>query len=289
VFPNPERAWAPPASTIAIDRSDVERRIGPVGAFEVLSGGLANANVRVGDRVLRIYRRDRSALAKEAALLGRPWKTFIVPAVLAAGRDFLVLEHVTHDPLEPTSAHGAAIGRALAEVHATSHRAHGFLGDDAEVREPFPDWFAALRDYATSCAHPIAPALSGRVCAFIAERERDYRLAAGEPVLLHADWKASNLHWSRARGLPLVLDWEFAWAAPALLDVGQLVRWHPPVAFQDAFAASYRESGGRLPEDWARRAAAFDLFNLCGLLERAEPGSRRAVDVIARIEETLAG
>jgi hypothetical protein len=36
-------------------------------------------------------------------------------------------------------------------------------------------------------------------------------------------------------------------------------------------------------------ADVFDLFNLAGLLGGATPGSRRAIDVHARIARTLAG
>ncbi|WP_441285716.1 hypothetical protein ACSRUE_24595 [Sorangium sp. KYC3313] len=38
-------------------------------------------------------------------------------------------------------------------------------------------------------------------------------------------------------------------------------------------------------EGFERWAAAFDLFNLVGLLDGAEPGSRRAADVCGRILE----
>jgi hypothetical protein len=72
------------------------------------------------------------------------------------------------------------------------------------------------------------------------------------------------------------------------MDVGQLVRWAPPDAFCDAFAASYRGAGGALPDGWLRDAAAFDLTNLVGLLASVPAGSRRALDVRRRIAETLA-
>lgn len=46
---NPEREWERPAPLRALDRSEIEGRIGPVyGEPEVLSGGLANTNVNVG-------------------------------------------------------------------------------------------------------------------------------------------------------------------------------------------------------------------------------------------------
>jgi len=54
----------------------------------VLTGGLANINVRVGrDRVLRIQR-DPSVLAKETTLLRRPWRALRTPTVLETGTIF---------------------------------------------------------------------------------------------------------------------------------------------------------------------------------------------------------
>ena len=49
-LPNPERKWDPPAKTRSLDRSEVERRIGAASKnLEVLSGGLANLNVKVAE------------------------------------------------------------------------------------------------------------------------------------------------------------------------------------------------------------------------------------------------
>ena len=82
----------------------------------------------------------------------------------------------------------------------------------------------------------------------------------------------------------MVLDWEFACAGPALLDVGQLLRWGASGAFVDAFELGYRANEGTLPEGWRRAAGWFDVVHLCGLLAGAAPGSVRAADVAARIE-----
>lgn len=292
-LPNPERAWERPAvvDTTALTEV-VQRRLGPTSEpLEVLSGGLANLNVGVGDgRVLRVYRRDPAARAKEALLLRRRWRSFRVPAVLRAGDDFLLLERVAHGPLLGTAEHGAAVGRALAELHQVELEVAGLLGDDLGVVRPFPDAVSAL------CAHVdeqlAGPAgavlgdLAAPLRAFLAERADELRASSRRAVLLHGDFKASNLHWT-PDGRLLVLDWEFAWAGPALMDVGQLVRWSPSSAFCDAFAASYRAHGGDLPDDWVRQAAAFDLANLVGLLASADVGSRRALDVCKRIADTV--
>jgi len=289
---NPERQWERPAETTRIDVAEVERRIGRCDAEpEILSGGLANTTVRVGaGRILRIYRRDPAAVAREAAILARGWRSLVVPRVLTRGDDFLLLEEIAHAPLGDSAEHGAALGRALAEIHAARHERAGLLGPGLSVAEPFPDWFEAFRGHAlASAASPAGDgALAERIADFFGGRRDTFLRDAESSVLLHGDFKVSNLFWVPAASAPLVLDWEFAYAGPALMDVGRLFRWGPSESFAGAFAASYRGHGGRLPDgDWRRAAAAFDLVNLCGLLERAEPGSRRAIDVREGIARTL--
>ncbi|WP_437961856.1 phosphotransferase [Sorangium sp. So ce119] len=291
LLPNPERAWERAAHVEPLDRAGIERRVGPfTGETEVLSGGRANVNVRLGaERVLRVYRRDPGAAPKEARLLERGWRSFRVPAVLSAGEDFLVLEYVPHGPLQDTAACGAAAGRALAEIHAVGFDSAGFLGPDLAVAAPFADCMGALRAYVDAVLDRLAPALRGalgeRVGAFLDANAGALRALASVPVLLHGDFKASNLHWL-ASGELLVLDWEFAYAGPSLMDVGQVLRWSPGPEFVAAFAGAYRASAP-LPDGFERWAEAFDLFNLVGLLEGAEPGSRRASDVLGRVLATL--
>jgi hypothetical protein len=288
---NPERNWEHPDAQ-SIDRAEVEQRLGrEVERFEVLSGGLANDNVRVdGDHVLRIYRRRPESMRKEAALLRRGWRSFRVPEIIAAGDDFLLLEHVAHGPIEGSTIHGAAVGRALAEIHATTYASAGLLGPDAALTDPFDDFVSAHRDQtareATTAAGVLPTELAGRALDHLDRHAGELRGVAGPAVLLHGDFKVSNLHWT-SRDELLVLDWEFAWAGSALMDIGQLARWSLPPAFEGAFVVAYRAAGGQLPEDWKRWAAAFDLVNLVGLLQRAPPGSRRAHDVVALIAATL--
>jgi hypothetical protein len=289
-LPNPERLWSRVAPLATLDRSEIERRLGPIdGALEVLSGGLANTNVRIGaDRVLRIYRRDPRSAPKEATLLRRGWRTFRVPRLLDAGNDFLLLEFVAHAPLEGGAAQGAACGRALAEVHGLSFERAGFLDASLTVAEPFADLVGTLHGYARSCldSSRLDERLRTRVVATLERHEGSLRELAGRPVLLHADWKASNLHES-VRGELLVLDWEFAYAGAALSDVGQLLRWSPPRAFVEALGEGYRRGGGVLPDEWERWAAAFDIFNLAGLVSRPDACEECTRDVSRRLNETL--
>jgi aminoglycoside phosphotransferase (APT) family kinase protein len=104
--------------------------------------------------------------------------------------------------------------------------------------------------------------------------------------LLHGDFKVSNLH--RADdGALLVLDWEFAFAGPALCDIGQLLRWQPSALLEGAFAEAYRAGGGVLGEGWRRAADTLDLANLIGLLARGHGDALRVADLVERIRATV--
>jgi fructosamine-3-kinase len=290
---NPECLWERPNDAEVFDRFEVESRIGQVSEpVELLSGGLANLNLRIGaGRVLRVYRRDPLALALEETLLCRPWKFVRTPEVLASGEDFLVLEYVPHDPLSDEVEQAEAVGRALAEIHALRFPRAGLLNATLDVGMPYPDVIGIFSDYALtqldSAPSSVASEMRGRVEALLVAHTDAMRHLARSSVLLHGDFKASNLEWTK-RGRLLVLDWEFAYSGPSLMDIGQLFRWGASPSFVEGFAQSYRAHGGALPEDWQRWAAAFDLFNLAGLLAGSAPGSRRATDVARRIDETLA-
>lgn len=294
---NPESRWKRREALEHVAVAELEACLGERvhGSFELLSGGMANVNVRVGSRVVRIHRRDPGAWAREAALLRRHYSSFRVPRVLRAGEDFLVLEWVDHGPLLGTAEHGAAVGRALAEIHSVSFGAAGDLDASLNVRERFPDLVGALVDYACtalddpSCALPAA--LRSEVARALRAAAPLLREVAGAPVLLHGDFKASNLHWASTDAL-LVLDWEFAYAGSRLSDIGQLLRWEPPAPFVEAFAGAYRAAGGDLDDGWQRWAATFDLVNVIGLVQNlAEPADRipnaKVRDVTGRIEKTL--
>ena len=289
---NPEDYWELPARR-AVDAAAIEQRLGNrPSRIEPLSGGRANINVRVDDgRVLRIYERDRRAAGKEATLLQRDWRSFVVPRVIEPGDDFLVIEFISHAPLHYTSEDGAQLGSALAEIHAIRFGACGFLDRELHVAEPFPDLILALEEYAASeiakAPLPVESDLPRRVDQFIRARREALQELAESPVLLHGDFKASNLRRAQRDGALLIFDWEFAYAGAPLLDVGQLFRWGASPEFAASFERSYQDGGGVLPRQWRNWSAVFDLFNLAGLLSGAAAGSRQFRDVEQRIEQTL--
>jgi len=92
------------------------------------------------------------------------------------------------------------------------------------------------------------------------------------------------LGWTTGGSL-LVLDWEWAWAGTRYMDIGHLLRWHPPEPFVRAFADAYVDVGGILIDDWRRIAETVDLCGLLGLYRH--PSARATDDVPRRILETL--
>ncbi len=288
-LPNPELEWDPPAARASVTREEIEARIGhSPEPFEPLAGGLANTNVRLGsDRVLRIHRRDPASTAREVTLLQSPWRSFRVPRVFASGDDFVLMEHVPHRPLHGTAGAGARVGRALAEIHRIRPGPPGLLGASLAVEEPWSDVIAVFIDYLRQVSER-GSAVHGTVLRAFEAHAGALRELSDPACLLHADFKVSNLHETTAGEL-LVLDWEFAYSGPSLLDVGQLFRWSSPDAFERGFEDSYREAGGRLPSGWQRWAALFDLINLSMLREQTPPAAtRRARDIEQRIRATLA-
>jgi hypothetical protein len=273
--PDPERRW----ERARPDAAEIRRELGlehePV--VEVLAGGQANRCVRVGDRVLRTYEREPAALPLEVALLTQPWRGFRVPRLLERGAGQLWLEFVPHERLPGSFEAGAAAGRALQEIHTRRYPEPGLLDGSLEVVTPLGDLWTAFGEHVAT--RQVDPALTQRVLQRWSRDEDRLREASQHHVLLHGDFKPANLGWTPSGEL-LVLDWEFAYAAPAWLDLGQLLRWDPP----EPFLQGLRSICGPLDLGLAE---TFDLVNLIGLLHGVSPGSRRHADVTARIERTL--
>ena len=287
---NPESKWMNKGASPSPDPADIVSRIGAQSEpCELLPGGLANTNIKIGKhRVLRIYRRDSSALLKERALLLKPWQFLAVPKVFATGHDYLLLSFVEHHPLKGSAQEGEALGCALSEIHGRAHSSAGLLGPDLELAQPWDDLLDSLAAYMRDCFGKLDANMYGDLgkaaCACFEKHAGELRQAAGPPVLLHADFKFSNLH-ATTSGPPLVLDWEFAYSGSALSDIGQLMRWNPPKRFVQGFEAAYQASD--LGPDWRRQAALMDLPNLAGLLVNTPSGSIRGRDITVLIKEII--
>ena len=289
---NPEESWMPSGQVSVISRSEVEKCIGPTTEpLQLLSGGQAKTNIRIGnDQVLRLYRRDASIAGKELSLIQKNWNSFVVPEIIRSGEGFLLMKFMNHLPLEDKAEVGAALGEALAEIHSNRYETAGFIGTGLLIEEPMDDFVMDMWSYLCSFMDNPKPSLPGvlleEVVKFFDSKIEGLQEVVGHPVLLHGDFKISNLYWSD-QGKPLVLDWEFAYAGSALMDMGQLFRWSVFIAFEEGFQKGYQASGGHLPDRWKYWAGILDLINLVGMLYKSTSDSQMALDITTKIKSTL--
>jgi Ser/Thr protein kinase RdoA (MazF antagonist) len=114
----------------------------------------------------------------------------------------------------------------------------------------------------------------------------------GRYTLVHADYKRSNLLLRRSATtwqVVAVLDWEFAFAGPPLVDVGLFLRAGEalPAGFRDAFAAGYRSAGGDLPPDWLHLSRLIDVISQVTFLNDPRDRPRLLAETTSVVEETV--
>lgn len=294
-----------------------------VSESAVLTTGLANTMVRfrlLGDDaayVLRLHTRDPDAAVRERAIMRR----------LAAESASIPLAPLvySHPPSEPggpaysiwgfvegtllqhlfrtlTAAELVNIagecGRVLAAIAAHPFARCGELGAELEVVSDYgqPSEFiprviqrglfqgragqrlgTRLRDALWSAVERSAPLL----------RSIDYRYG-----LVHADYKRSNLLLRAADAgwkLSAVLDWEFAFAGPPLIDVGLFLRAGPalPAGFREEFTSCYLAAGGWLPNDWLPLSRLVDVVSQIHFLDDVNERPRVFAESTNVLKETL--
>ncbi|MBL9087109.1 MAG: phosphotransferase [Planctomycetia bacterium] len=302
-----EAAWERAPTGPWPDAAEVRRRLArwsrlAAAPHVALAGGLRACTVRVGDVVARLAVAPDHDLGKEAAAHARLAGLVRVPRVLDLDAEarVMLLEFVAHEPLPATAEAGAAVGRVAAALHGLGFPTWGFFAPGtpsgtapATLRpEPtHPTALEALLAWADGALGGAAGARLGPRLAAAVRRAWDDGHAAlaracASAAFVHGDFKPANLKWLPATREVLVLDLEFAWAGPALMDVGQLLRWEVPAAFVDAFAAAYVAGGGGLPDGWRRTADLLDLFNVVGLLDHPGDLPVRDADLLARARRT---
>ncbi len=308
------------AALVAAARPDAR-----VLAATPVPGGLSNTSLRVTlDRaphhvLLRLAQHGAASAAREAALpalllpRGVPVARVLHadPAGSPTGGPATVCEWIDADRLDhlaslspggnpaPPAPHNlaAAVGAALARVHAIRLPRLGFLGDGLDVTHPIdldaPALLAFLDErllHGEGLAR-LGPDLAGAVLAWA--RRHAPRLAdwLSPPCLVHGDCNPSNILLRRdARGwtVAALLDWEFALSGLPALDFATLLRPGPAdlPGFTAGLAHGYRGAGGALPSGWEAIARIADLFAWGDMLSRPgrDPGvTRDATRVFHRL------
>jgi aminoglycoside phosphotransferase (APT) family kinase protein len=266
-----------------------------------MPGGLINAMYRLElagfdePLVLRLYTRDPAACQKEVDLHRLVAERVPVPEILYAGTSQAddVAPHVLmrwvkgltfrqlkarHDPREIAEA-ACSIGETLARIASFEFPSPGRIGPALNIGAPLLEAnHGAARFVETCLGSPetqrrLGSPASERVREFIWNWAPEMARLAGERRLVHSDFGPPNLLMDQVDGrwrVSGVLDWEFAFSGPPLVDVGHMMRYErrglPPV--EPWFSEGYLAGGGTLPQGWRDLARAVDLMALCELLTR---------------------
>jgi aminoglycoside phosphotransferase (APT) family kinase protein len=290
----------------------------------VLGAGLANTNIRfrLGGRetayVLRLYTRDRTAAAREQALMRYlaasaappiPVPPLIYSDLVPArgGHPYSIWGFVEGAllqdlfktlPAAELVEIADACGRVLAAFAAHRFETSGALGPGLEIASEYgpPSRFVpetiqrAL--FEGRAGARLGPLLRDALWAAVERTSPLLAALDGHYTLVHADFKRSNLLVNRSDGVwrvAAVLDWEFACAGPPLVDVGLFLRAGDalPDGFREAFRTGYLEAGGELPPDWLRLSRLIDLVSQVTFLDDLRDRPRVFAETTEVVEETL--
>ncbi len=285
-----------------------------------MTGGLANASFRVTisgrDRpvLLRLFVRDPDSAPKEAAIAERlaghvPVARFLhlAPSNPATGHPYAVLEWVDGEPLEKIAASasdadltwlGRSVGMVLAAIGTVTFPQQGFLDDRLGIARAFRlDRSGYLTFVGDKLGNPLVrdrlgDDLADRFQAFAREHAAKLNVLDPTPRLVHSDFGGANIlvtSWADGWAVSAVLDWEFAFAGPQILDMGNLLRPQRGLrpAFEAGFIQGFADGGGVLPDDWHRLARLVDLLAWLEFLERPDPGAKRIADARQTITTTI--
>jgi aminoglycoside phosphotransferase (APT) family kinase protein len=293
-----------------------------VRSFAAMTGGQINAMYRVevegfeDPLVLRFYARDRTACQKEVDLHRLVARSVPVPEILYAATSEqegvaphvlmrwvkgLTLRQLKARHQAPEIAEAAhSIGQTLARIASFEFTSPGRIGAGLAIDAPLLEPHHGAAEFVESCLR--SPETQRRLESPLRDRVREFiwRWApamdplAGERRLVHSDFGSPNLLVDRVDGrwrVSGVIDWEFAFSGPPLVDVGHMMRYERrgrPLLepwFSDGFLAG----GGTLPPDWRELARAVDLMALCEFFTRPELPESIVPELVELIAATTEG
>lgn len=295
-----------------------------VRRYAILTAGLANTSYRFeveGESrgyVLRIHTRDSDAAGKELALMR------LLAAQPAPRVPLAPLIYSDPEPRRgkhPYSIWGFVDGTLLQDLFRTlparelvqiaaecgcvlaaiaTHRFDrcGELGPALEIVHEY----GRPSEFVPEMVHRAL--FEGRAGARLGHRLRDELWRVVEQTaplltriddgyaLVHADYKRSNLLMrqdDRGWTVAAVLDWEFAFAGPPLIDVGLFLRAGDalPAGFREAFVSALAAAGGELPEEWLALSRLLDLTSQMTFLDEPRDRPRVFAETTAVVKETV--
>jgi aminoglycoside phosphotransferase (APT) family kinase protein len=117
------------------------------------------------------------------------------------------------------------------------------------------------------CERRIGSSMVSKLHTLVWSHAAELREFDEQSQLVHSDFGSRNLLVREVSGtwvIAAVLDWEFGFSGPPLLDVGHFLRYEPfeTQLREPHFSRGFLESGGTLPENWRQLARLIDLTGL---------------------------
>jgi aminoglycoside phosphotransferase (APT) family kinase protein len=268
--------------------------------------------------VLRLYRGDAAVCLKEIAILRLVHSTVPVPEVIHVEPNgigdsgpFCILQFVDGQTfqglkrtnnLEAIYQAAASVGETLARIgryqFSRAGRLQGDLNNDLRVGDAYiegADPIPRLLDsflQSENLQRRLERSARQELHNFIWSWAAHLTSLGNERHLVHSDFGNRNILVDCVNGrwqVVAVLDWEFAFSGPPLLDVGHFLRYERRDAplREPYFSRAFVEFGGTLPNDWRRISQVIDLTGLVECLTHDYLPDDVACEILELIESTL--
>jgi Ser/Thr protein kinase RdoA (MazF antagonist) len=295
-----------------------------IGDFAVLATGLANTNVRFrleggeATYVLRIHTREPEAAARELELMRYLSKSPAQRIPVAP----LVYSHPVGEPgeyaysiwsfvqgtllqelfktLPPSELVSIAgeCGRVLASFASHRFQSCGEFGTGLQIVRDYgrPSQFVPAMVHRAlfegRAGERLGQSLRDELWRVVERASPLLRTIEDRYSLVHADYKRSNLlmqPFGSGWKVGAVLDWEFAFSGPAIIDVGLFLRAGQalPAGFREAFASGYADAGGELPADWLPLSRLVDVMSQVTFLDGEHDRPRVFAETTLVVKETI--
>ncbi|TCP25599.1 aminoglycoside phosphotransferase (APT) family kinase protein [Scopulibacillus darangshiensis] len=281
---------------------------------EVLGGGFSNSNYKLQidslDHPLVLRVCNQNICQVEDALHGRLHKHMPVPEIYYSEcngeKSFAVMEWkegiqlkgvMYSGDVKPIRQSAFSAGYWLSEIRKHMFPRSGFFNGALDINEPLkikPDTFHTLMEQFLidgHTSHWLGSELTSKLWDFIRTNKHLLEDIDPAPALVHSDYNGLNILVSEDNSqVTGILDWEFAFAGPVYVDIGNMLRYEniPHFAeFEHAFIEGLQSGGIVLHDEWKKVAKLVDLIALCSLLNNRHGGINRVRDIKQLITQTM--
>jgi aminoglycoside phosphotransferase (APT) family kinase protein len=235
----------------------------PLASASLITEGKSNTNYLLrlgsGERFLLRLHSHPESRARESFIMDLARKVVPVPAELAHGDGWTILEFVEGLHLLESPQDTAAAAEAMAHLHSITFRSSGWIEADGTI-SPFPFGgkdFVTIMLRRDDVRQWLSPAIVKSLVDMVAYEAANPEDNGEPPCLVHGDFNPTNILVHDGR-VVAVLDWEFSHSGTPYMDIGNLMRNTDP-KYHSLIESGLRAGGTKLPQDWECRAARVDL------------------------------